>query len=82
MSCILTIAARSLILNPQTGTTTSQNLPNNSLNIFLQTATPPRSAGSGHQEVNRMPDDLYNKYEIGRVIGDGNFAIVKECTNR
>ncbi len=34
------------------------------------------------QDVNGMPDDLYNNYEIGRVIGDGNFAVVKECTNR
>ncbi|XP_022086203.1 serine/threonine-protein kinase DCLK1-like isoform X2 [Acanthaster planci] len=25
---------------------------------------------------------LYQKYEVGRVIGDGNFAVVKECLNR
>ena len=32
--------------------------------------------------VNDEETALYQKYEVGRVIGDGNFAVVKECLNR
>ncbi|XP_033632372.1 serine/threonine-protein kinase DCLK1-like [Asterias rubens] len=49
------------------------------------------STDTGHdaeyspQEENGVYDRegaLYQKYEVGRVIGDGNFAVVKECLNR
>ena len=29
-----------------------------------------------------FPKEVINKYEIGQIIGDGNFAVVHECMNR
>ena len=29
--------------------------------------------------VNGFPDDLLKNYEIGELIGEGNFATVREC---
>ncbi|XP_076830175.1 serine/threonine-protein kinase DCLK2 isoform X2 [Brachyhypopomus gauderio] len=31
---------------------------------------------------NPMASSLWDKYKVGKVIGDGNFAVVKECTER
>lgn len=28
------------------------------------------------------PPSLAQRYEIGKIIGEGNFAVVKECTER
>ncbi|XP_050416467.1 serine/threonine-protein kinase DCLK1 [Patella vulgata] len=36
-----------------------------------------RSAGK-----TRLPDELTERYEVGVVIGEGNFAVVKECIDR
>ncbi|XP_038055671.1 serine/threonine-protein kinase DCLK1-like [Patiria miniata] len=53
------------------------------------TSTSTAGTGQDHDlsphEDNGMDDGegaLYQKYEVGRVIGDGNFAVVKECLNR
>ncbi|KAG1713488.1 hypothetical protein DVH05_001275 [Phytophthora capsici] len=32
--------------------------------------------------ADQFPEGFNEKYRIGRVIGEGNFSIVKECTNR
>ncbi|KAG2963659.1 hypothetical protein PC118_g20775 [Phytophthora cactorum] len=32
--------------------------------------------------ADQVPAGFNEKYRIGRVIGEGNFSIVKECTNR
>lgn len=33
-------------------------------------------------ETGSESSTLLEKYKIGKVIGDGNFAVVKECTDR
>ena len=46
---------------------------------------PAQDADISPHEDNGVEDGdgaLYQKYEVGRVIGDGNFAVVKECLNR
>ena len=35
-----------------------------------------------HAEFYNEPTQLRIKYKIGKVIGEGNFAIVKECTEK
>ncbi|XP_033100174.1 serine/threonine-protein kinase DCLK1-like [Anneissia japonica] len=37
---------------------------------------------AANEDIQNIPPGLIEKYKIGRVIGDGNFAVVKECTDR
>ncbi|XP_071951404.1 serine/threonine-protein kinase DCLK1-like [Antedon mediterranea] len=37
---------------------------------------------SSSNDNENTPPGLLEKYRIGRIIGDGNFAVVKECTDR
>jgi doublecortin-like kinase 1/2 len=34
------------------------------------------------EETDSLPESVAREYEVGRMIGDGNFAIVKECIHR
>lgn len=29
-----------------------------------------------------IPAEIMQKYDIGKIIGDGNFSVVHECTNK
>ncbi|KAF3707494.1 Serine/threonine-protein kinase DCLK3 [Channa argus] len=51
--------------------------------------TPPQRADEARNAKRRMADgrnvtlsDIERCYEIGRVVGDGNFAVVRECRHR
>uniref|UniRef100_A0A4W3KFU8 Doublecortin-like kinase 1b n=1 Tax=Callorhinchus milii TaxID=7868 RepID=A0A4W3KFU8_CALMI len=33
-------------------------------------------------EISQVPASIAERYKVGRTIGDGNFAIVKECIER
>jgi len=41
-----------------------------------------RFVGKAHGDFHNEPTQLRIKYKIGRVIGEGNFATVKECTEK
>ena len=41
-----------------------------------------RSVGTAHGDFYNEPTQLRIKYKIGRVIGEGNFSTVKECTEK
>jgi len=41
-----------------------------------------RSVGTASVEFHTEPAQLRIKYKIGKVIGEGNFATVKECTEK
>ncbi|XP_037703029.1 serine/threonine-protein kinase DCLK3 [Choloepus didactylus] len=43
---------------------------------------PDRPPGRGPRPVGIIAADVRKHYEAGRVIGDGNFAVVKECRHR
>jgi len=38
--------------------------------------------GAAYGDFYNEPTQLRIKYKIGKVIGEGNFAIVKECTEK
>uniref|UniRef100_T1E1B8 non-specific serine/threonine protein kinase n=1 Tax=Cupiennius salei TaxID=6928 RepID=T1E1B8_CUPSA len=38
---------------------------------------------NGHEQLSSpIPYDITQKYDIGKIIGDGNFAVVHECVNK
>ncbi|XP_054709772.1 LOW QUALITY PROTEIN: serine/threonine-protein kinase DCLK1-like [Uloborus diversus] len=37
---------------------------------------------NGHSDMSKIPSEITKKYDIGKIIGDGNFAVVHECTNK
>ncbi|XP_071478079.1 serine/threonine-protein kinase DCLK1-like [Diadema antillarum] len=59
--------------------TNSGKLRNGSVVRDIDYGEPTRDEESPRGNI---PVDLEEKYEIGRIIGDGNFAVVKECKNR
>ncbi|XP_072170937.1 serine/threonine-protein kinase DCLK1-like [Diadema setosum] len=59
--------------------TSSGKLRNGSVVRDIDYGEPARDEESPRGNI---PVDLEEKYEIGRIIGDGNFAVVKECKNR
>ncbi|XP_077984974.1 serine/threonine-protein kinase DCLK1-like isoform X2 [Glandiceps talaboti] len=40
------------------------------------------SSNTSDQAINGVPSPISDKYDVGKVIGDGNFAVVKECVDR
>uniref|UniRef100_G1PTY6 Serine/threonine-protein kinase DCLK2 n=1 Tax=Myotis lucifugus TaxID=59463 RepID=G1PTY6_MYOLU len=50
--------------------------------IILRKDDPSNENPHGAQEGFLLPQTLSQKYRIGKVIGDGNFAVVKECMDR
>ncbi|NP_001161528.1 doublecortin-like protein kinase [Saccoglossus kowalevskii] len=40
------------------------------------------SSNASDLAVNGAPSAITEKYDVGKVIGDGNFAVVKECVDR
>ncbi|UYV71611.1 DCLK1, partial [Cordylochernes scorpioides] len=38
--------------------------------------------GFHHLPSYRLPPQIYEKFDVGKVIGDGNFAVVHQCTER
>ncbi|XP_030643779.1 serine/threonine-protein kinase DCLK2 isoform X1 [Chanos chanos] len=55
-------------------------------NVNGSSEQPPQHANNMNPEVNgnRNPtsSSILEKYKVGKVIGDGNFAVVKECVER
>lgn len=45
-------------------------------------ATTLDSLGSNAGEQYSAPSEVANKYHVGDIIGDGNFAVVRKCTSR
>ncbi|XP_064608927.1 serine/threonine-protein kinase DCLK1-like [Liolophura sinensis] len=43
---------------------------------------PRQTNGHTSKVTNGSSPNLMNKYEVGKIIGEGNFAIVKECVDR
>lgn len=44
-----------------------------------------QNAGSSHPKnipLSHFPSPILDKYEVGIIIGDGNFAVVRDCTDR
>ncbi|KAL6069422.1 hypothetical protein STEG23_027930 [Scotinomys teguina] len=48
----------------------------------LEEGKPDRPSGRKLRPLGIISADVEKHYEIGRVIGDGNFAVVKECKHR
>ncbi|CAL8115243.1 unnamed protein product [Orchesella dallaii] len=58
----------------KSGKGTTTNAPN-----------PPSSSGTSHPKnipLSHFPSPILDKYEVGDIIGDGNFAVVRDCTDR
>jgi len=34
------------------------------------------------EQTDSLPESVAKEYDVGRIIGDGNFAVVKECVHR
>lgn len=49
------------------------------------TPSTPHIAGPSHPKnipLSHFPTPILDKYEVGGIIGDGNFAVVRDCTDR
>lgn len=75
----LSLSSKSL---NKSGTSSPTASPKPTRKLRIVSAPKYRTANGMNGELSLGPPSLAQRYEIGKIIGEGNFAVVKECTER
>jgi hypothetical protein len=62
---------------------TDIRIPTNMPKMPVKTKTSQYSGSQeSHENTSAIPPAIRLKYQVGKVIGDGNFAVVRQCIER
>lgn len=62
---------------------TDMRIPTNMPKMPVKTKTSQYSGSQdSHENTSAIPPAIRLKYQVGKVIGDGNFAVVRQCIDR